>query len=211
MIVINTIPADLSLLQEWFRGLTGRKTRLYMPQRGEKKALLDMVMENARLLREEKQHAEAHYQKALQQLSRDLELDFIPQRIEGYDVSHLSGEETVASMVVFTAGKPDKKSYRRFKIKLAQNDDYASLAEALRRRFAEAREGNPSFLPEPDLLLIDGGLGQLNTAKEVLRELEIEIPVIALAKREEVIFRQDGSPLKLSSRNHAYAPAAPAG
>ena len=200
-IVINTIPADLSLLQEWFRGLTGRKTRLYMPQRGEKKALLDMVMENARLLREEKQHAEAHYQKALQQLSRDLELDFIPQRIEGYDVSHLSGEETVASMVVFTAGKPDKKSYRRFKIKLAQNDDYASLAEALRRRFAEAREGNPSFLPEPDLLLIDGGLGQLNTAKEVLRELEIEIPVIALAKREEVIFRQDGSPLKLSSRN----------
>jgi len=200
-IVINTIPADLLLLQEWFRELTGRKTNLHVPQRGEKKALLDMVTENARLLREEKQHAEAHYQEALQQLSRDLELDFIPNRIEGYDVSHLSGEETVASMVVFTAGRPDKKSYRRFKVKLAQNNDYASMAEALKRRFTEARQGNPAFLTEPDLVMVDGGLGQLNAVQEVLQDLKINVPVVALAKREEIIFRHDGSPLKLPRRN----------
>ena len=200
-IVMNMVPADLILLQDWFKELTGRKTSLHRPQRGEKKALLDMVQENARLLREEKQHAEEHYQGALQQLSRDLELEVVPQRIEGYDVSHLGGEETVASMVVFTAGRPDKKNYRRFKIKLAQNNDYASLAEALKRRFTEAGQGNPAFLPEPDLIMIDGGLGQLHAAQEILKNLEIDVPAVALAKREETIFRSDGRPLKLPRRN----------
>lgn len=200
-IVINLLPHDSSLLQDWFKQLKGRRVSLHHPQRGEKRALLDMVLENARLLREERQHADAHYQAALQQLSIDLGMEVIPQRIEGYDVSHLSGEETVASMVVFSGGRPDKKSYRRFRIKLPQNNDYASLAEALRRRFGEARQGNPAFLPEPDLIMIDGGLGQLHAAQQVLQEMQLDIPMVALAKREETLFKTDGQPLKLSRRN----------
>lgn len=200
-IVINMLPLDSGLIQQWFKELTGRRVSLHPPQRGEKKALLDMVVENARLLREEKMHAEEHYQGALRQLSRDLDLEAIPQRIEGYDVSHLSGDETVAAMVVFSAGRPDKKSYRRFRIRLPQNNDYASLAEALKRRFNEANQGNPAFLPEPDLILIDGGLGQLHAAQQVLRDIQVDIPVVSLAKKQETLFRSDGQPLQLPRRN----------
>lgn len=200
-IVINLLPADLPLLQDWFKGLTGKKVRLHQPQRGAKKALLDMVLENARLLWEEQQRSDQHYQAALQQLSHDLKLEVVPQRIEGYDVSHFGGEETVASMVVFTAGRPDHKNYRRFKIKLEQNNDYASLAETLQRRFAEARQGRPGFLPEPDLIMIDGGLGQLHAAREVLHSLQVDVPLVALAKREETIYQPDGIPLTLQRRN----------
>jgi excinuclease ABC subunit C len=200
-IVINLLPRDPGLLRDWLRQLSGKKVSLHQPRRGDKKALLDMVSENARLLREEKLHADERYQAALRQLSRDLGLDVIPQRIEGYDVSHLSGEETVASMVVFTGGWPDKKCYRRFKIKLPQNNDYASLAEALRRRFDEARQGNPAFLPEPDLIMVDGGLGQLHAAQQVLQDMQVDIPVVALAKKEETLFISAGRPLKLPRRH----------
>ncbi|MGI6434156.1 MAG: excinuclease ABC subunit UvrC [Syntrophomonadaceae bacterium] len=200
-IVMNLLPADLALLQDWFKQLTGKKVRLHLPQRGTKKGLLDMVLENARLLWEEKQRSDQHCQAALQQLSLDLKLEVVPQRIEGYDASHLGGEDTVAAMVVFTAGRPDHKNYRRFKIKLEQNNDYASLAEALRRRFTEARQGNPAFLPEPDLILIDGGVGQLHAAREVMQSLQVDVPVVALAEREETIYQPDARPLILPRRN----------
>lgn len=201
-ILVSLLPPDTELIQSWIKEVHGTRCRIWKPERGEKRGLLDMVMENARLLWEEKMLDESRNNRILQDLARILDLETIPQRIECFDVSHLGGQETVASMVVATLGRPDKKAYRRFKITAEQNNDTASLSEALRRRFQEARQGNPAFLPEPDLLLIDGGLGQVNAAQMVLEELGAEIPVMGLAKREETLFwpgRRD--PLRLPRRD----------
>ena len=201
-ILVSLLPPDGELIQSWLKEVHGLRSRIWKPERGEKRGLLEMVMENARLLWEERMLDESRNSRILQDLARTLDLEVVPQRIECFDVSHLGGQETVASMVVATWGRPDKKAYRRFKITAEQNNDTASLSEALRRRFQEARQGNPAFLPEPDLLLIDGGLGQVNAARLVLEELGTEIPVLGLAKREEALFwpgRRD--PLRLPRRD----------
>ena len=201
-ILVSLLPPDGELIESWLKEVHGLRSRIWKPERGEKRGLLEMVMENARLLWEERMLDESRNSRILQDLARTLDLEVVPQRIECFDVSHLGGQETVASMVVATCGRPDKKAYRRFKITAEQNNDTASLSEALRRRFQEARQGNPAFLPEPDLLLIDGGLGQVNAARLVLEELGAEIPVLGLAKREEALFwpgRRD--PLRLPRRD----------
>ncbi len=188
-ILVSHIPGDDELIQIWLKEVAGRRIKVWLPGRGEKKKLLDMVMENARLLWEEKMREDTKNNQILLELARTLHLEVVPVRIECYDISHLAGEETVASMVVFTNGKADKKAYRRFKIKKEQNNDYASLSETLERRFAEARRGNRAFLPEPDLLLIDGGLGQVNAVQMSLTQMGVDIPVFGLAKKNEEIFR----------------------
>lgn len=109
-----------------------------------------------------------------------------PHRIEGYDISHMQGTDTVASMVVFVNGIPDKKEYRKFKMRVPGNDDFAHMREVVSRRFAGR---NLERWPKPDLLLIDGGKGQLSSALSVLQELQIDIPTIGLAKRMETIIR----------------------
>ncbi|MDD2585925.1 MAG: excinuclease ABC subunit UvrC [Syntrophomonadaceae bacterium] len=201
-VLMSQLPAELELVEEWLRTKTGHKVTLRVPQRGSKKDMLDMVLDNATLLWEEKQQQEAGNTKALVHLSQVLNLEVVPERIECYDISHLAGEETVASMVVFTGGMPDKKAYRRFKIKTDQNNDYASMSEVIGRRFKEARQGNAAFLPEPDLIIIDGGLGQVNIAKRVLDELRVDIPVFGLAEKHEEIFTPSvGEPLRLSRRD----------
>jgi len=201
-ILVNLLPPDPELIQDWLKEVHHRRCRLWKPERGEKRALVEMVMENARLLWEERMLDDSKNRRILEELARTLELEVIPQRIECFDVSHLGGEETVASMTVATMGRPDKKAYRRFKIRTEQNNDVASLSEALRRRFQEARHNNPAFLPEPDLLLIDGGLGQVNAARMVLDELGLEIPVLGLAKREESLFWPGRwEPLRLPRRD----------
>lgn len=202
-VVVNILPGDIQVVEAWLSSAAGRRVKLYLPQRGEKKALLDMVLNNARWLWEERQKSDRVNLNTLQQLSTALELEVVPQRVEGYDISHLAGEETVASMVVFTAGQADKKHYRRFKMKVPQNNDYASLVEALERRFKEARQGNAAFLPEPDLIMIDGGAGQVNAVAELLQAQQIDIPVIGLAKREEIIYRPGGIPPLKLERRHA--------
>lgn len=188
-LLVNHLPANRQLLSEWFKERSGHRVEIRTPLKGEKRRLMEMVENNARLLLEEQLNQEDKKQRVLLDLSRALNLETVPERIECYDVSHLGGTETVASMVVFTHGAPDKKAYRRFKIKQEQNDDYSSLAETLQRRFREARQGNPHFLPEPDLLVIDGGLGQLHAAQRVLDELGEDVAVISLAKKREEIFR----------------------
>ena len=201
-ILVSLLPPDDELIQSWLKEAHGARCRIWKPERGEKRGLLEMVMENARLLWEEKMLDESRNSRILQDLARTLDLEVVPQRIECFDVSHLGGQETVASMAVATLGRPEKKAYRRFRIRAEQNNDTASLSEALRRRFQEARQGNPAFLPEPDLLLIDGGLGQVNAARMVLEEMGAEIPVLGLAKREETLFwpgRRD--PLRLPRRD----------
>ena len=128
--------------------------------------------------------------RGLKGLAELLELDKPPRRIEGYDISHMSGTNNVASMVVFTNGIPDKREYRKFKMRLPGNDDFGHMREAITRRFSEKNAANWEL---PDLILIDGGKGQLSSALSVLDEKEIKIPAIGLAKRfETIVVRRRG-------------------
>lgn len=134
---------------------------------------------------------------ALVELTKLLGLTKPPRRIEGYDISHMSGTDTVASMVVFTNGASDKASYRKFKSRLPGNDDFAHMREAMTRRFSER---NIKQWGMPDMLLIDGGKGQLEAALSVLRERAIQLPVIGLAKKyEEIVVRNDWPYTKLDA------------
>lgn len=201
-ILLNELPAEQQLLERWLRESSGKSVRMSRPSRGEKKRIMDMVTENARLLWEEKTRQDLKARRILQHLAEKLDLEVIPERIECFDISHLAGEETVGSMVVFTSGQEDRKAYRRFKISKNQNDDFASLREVLERRFREAQQGNPAFLPEPDLLLIDGGLGQVNAVQRVLQQMGLEIAVVGLAKKnEEIFYPGRGEPIRLSRRD----------
>lgn len=125
--------------------------------------------------------------QALVGLADRLQLEGLPRRIEAYDISHMQGSDNVASMVVFTDGVPNKDEYRRFKMRLKGNDDFGHMREVMRRRFSGT---NLTKWPKPDLLLIDGGKGQLGAALGVLDELGISIPAFGLAKREEEIIRR---------------------
>lgn len=201
-LVVSTWPDEHELMEEWLHGVTGHKVSIKVPQRGDKRSLLEMMMENAYLLWKERHEKDTRQQAILLHLSKVLELPVIPERIECYDISHLGGQETVASMVVFTQGVPDGSAYRRFKIKQDQNDDFASMRETLRRRFMQAQQQNPAFLPEPDLIVIDGGLGQVNAVQIVLDELGVDIPLISLAEKNEEIYKPHRSePLALPRRD----------
>lgn len=203
-LMVSIIPDEQVLIEDWLHAVTGHKVSIRVPQRGDKKRLLEMIMENAHLLWKERYEKDLRLEEMLVHLSKVLGLEVVPHRIECYDISHLAGQETVASMVVFTDGLPDNSAYRRFKIKQDQNDDFASLREALRRRFNQAREQNPAFLPEPDLIVIDGGLGQVNTVRAVLDQMGVDIPLISLAKKNEEIYRPHRSePLVLPRRDES--------
>ena len=137
---------------------------------------------------------------ALVELTDLLGLAKVPKRIEGFDISHMSGTDTVASMVVFTNGVSDKANYRKFKMRIPGNDDFVHMHEAISRRFSEA---NVKKWGKPDLLLIDGGKGQLSMALKALQERGIELPAIGLAKKqEEIVIKKDWPPVQL---NHEYA------
>jgi excinuclease ABC subunit C len=187
-ILLKDMPAEADLIETWLQDKSGFRVKFKNPRRGEKKKMLDMVLENTLLLWEEKNKKNLKDTETLIHLSKVLDLQVIPERIECYDISHLAGEEVVASMVVFSSGQADKKAYRRFKIINEKNDDFASLAETLGRRFEEADRGNTAFLPEPDLIIIDGGLGQVNAVKKEMERRQIDIPVFGLAKKNEEIF-----------------------
>ncbi len=138
--------------------------------------------------------------KGVTSLQRTLKLDEPIRCIEGIDIAHLQGNETVGSKVCFVDGRPFKNEYRRYKIKTAQNDDYQSIREVVSRRYREAGQGNELY---PDVILIDGGLGQLHAALEAFADLEIKPPmVISLAKKEELIYVQEKrEPIRLDRRN----------
>jgi excinuclease ABC subunit C len=140
--------------------------------------------------------------KGLEELRELAGMSKPPRRIEGYDISHMSGQDTVASMVVFTYGLPEKSEYRKFKMRVPGNDDFAHMREVLSRRFS----GRHLNWPKPDLILIDGGKGQLSSALSVLGQTGLDIPAIGLAKRQEqvVIKADDGfRVLSLEKDSHA--------
>ncbi len=187
-ILVGAQIEDEGLLELWLREKRRAAVAIKMPQRGEKKKLFEMVRENAVLLWEEELRREDSHRKILMELGRLLDLEVIPARIECFDISHLGGEGTVGSMVVFQDGQRESKSYRRFKLE-EKNNDFEAMANVLRRRLQAGMDGQKSFLPLPDLIMVDGGLGQVNVAAGVLGELDIDIPVIGLAKKHEEIFR----------------------
>ena len=128
-----------------------------------------------------------NYYKEAEQLQRVLKLERAPERIETFDISNTFGNQTVGSMVSFLNGKPDKRNYRRFKIKTVEGiDDFSSMKEVVFRRYKRLRDENRMY---PDLIVIDGGKGQLSAACAALKELEVEIPIISLAKREEEVYK----------------------
>ncbi|MEQ8844356.1 MAG: excinuclease ABC subunit UvrC [Phycisphaerales bacterium] len=139
-------------------------------------------------------------EKGMRSLQKTLGLDEPPRVVEGFDIAHLGGNETVASKVCFVDGRPFKSEYRRYKIKGTGNDDYASIREVISRRYREAGAGQELY---PDVILIDGGLGQLHAAMEVLREMDVPAPmVISLAKKEELIYVQEReAPIRLGREN----------
>lgn len=203
------LPAELEdaeLIEGWLAEKRGHSVRLRRPQRGEKRRLLDMASANARhaLMRYMVRtgYADDRTNKALLQLESALALDAPPMRIECFDISTLHGHFTVASMVVFTNGRPDKSQYRRFKIQtpLTEANDFVSMSEVLGRRYSPERMADERFGSRPDLLVVDGGKPQLTAAMEQLAELGLDIPVCGLAKSDEEIFVPwDETPVVLPS------------
>ncbi len=165
----------------------GNKVTVVVPKIGDRKKFVEMAIKNARHNIEKMKTAEIKEKmkaNSLIELAQALKLEVIPDRIESYDISHTAGEENVAAMAVFKNGKPAKRDYRIFKINSVEGaNDIASLKETLTRRFThEEREKDGKFKEMPDLILMDGGIGQLNCAKEVLSELGIDIPVFGMVK-----------------------------
>lgn len=184
-VLVSHQPADGELLGRWLRIKAGKRVALRVPRRGSLKQLIELARRNCllRLENEDTQQVKMT-EEPLQDLARLLNMKSLPERIEAYDISHLRGRETVGAMVVFRHGEPSKDDYRRFNINQAQaGDDYAALQELLQRR-----AGRKNW-PEPDLILIDGGKGQLNSVANVLSSTELsDVPLVALAKNPDHLF-----------------------
>lgn len=207
---------DLALLEKLLSQKHQSKIQIHQPQRGQYRALVDLVSRNAKEALNKRivsqDIAMARTEGALADLADFLHLDHIPHRIECYDISNIQGSDSVASMVVFVAGKPMKSQYRRFKIKTVEGpNDFASMNEVINRRFRHAKEelatgmkmGKFAWLP--DLVIIDGGKGQLGYARKAMRDQGFDyIPTFGLAKQEELLFKEfEEEPIVLPRQSNA--------
>jgi excinuclease ABC subunit C len=193
-------------LEKFFFERTGRKLKVTVPSRGPKRKLISLGEENARQFLEAQSDkpmlAEARLLSALKELRRILKLKNLPARIEAYDISNIQGQNPSGSMIVFGFGKPDRASYRKFRVKhLEGPNDYKMMKEVLERRFARSlnlnSQGKEKW-PLPDLILVDGGKGQLSVALSVLSKRSLDIPAVGLAKRlEEIFIAKQKDPLVL--------------
>ena len=194
-ICLGELPEDSEALSQVLQERRGGRVKFFVPQRGEKRRLLELAEKNGALLLDEerrnKKKDDQEYATALENLRKALGLKHTPHRIECYDISHIQGAYTVGSMIVFHDGKPKKDQYRKFKIKTVEGiDDFASLNEVLDRRFRHGMEEKSQgktdgFAHFPDLFIIDGGKGQLSATLKIKEKYHSEIPFVSLAKREE--------------------------
>jgi excinuclease ABC subunit C len=209
-ILLQSQVDEARVIRSWLRSRRGSKVVLRVPRRGTKRGLVEMAAENAAetlaVLRAQWQTDTHKQEEALADLQTYLGLPQPPARIECYDISNIQGTAATGSMVVFVKGVPRKSHYRRFKIRTVDGaDDYAMLQEVLRRRFkraqesSEDRKGAEAWAILPDLVVVDGGKGQLNAAREVMQELGVDhLPTVGLAKeREEVFAPGKSEPLPL--------------
>ncbi len=200
---------DRTVIENWLQSKRGSRVRIQVPYRGNKKQLVNIVAENAKQGLEQlkiKQSTPSALTEALAEIERELHLPHLPSRMECYDISDIQGKAAVGSMVVFDKGKPKASHYRRFRIKMVSGaDDYAMLQEVLRRRFkrfslqSSDTSAQDTWAELPDLVLIDGGKGQLNAALSTMQEVGADsIPVASLAKENEEIFiPQKSDPISL--------------
>ena len=194
---------DRALLAEILSERTGRRVEILAPQRGEKRSLVDLVCQNAKQSYDQRFRVLQPGMKAIQEALQDaLTLEELPRRIECFDISHIQGAETVASMVVWEDGAMKKSDYRKFQVKTVTGvDDFASMREVIQRRYKRLQEDKKPF---PSLVLIDGGLGQLHAAYSALEEIGITLqPLASIAKREEIIYvyGQENDPVVLDRRS----------
>lgn len=199
---------DIKATEDYLLAAYGKSVKIYAPQKGVKKQLTDMAKKNAEDYLEKEidkiKHKDDMTVVACKRLKQILSLKRYPRRMECYDISHISGVDKVGSMVVFIDGEPDKSSYRRFKIKTVEgNNDFACLKEVLTRRLEKLGGDEEEKFPRPDLIIIDGGKGQLSSVKAVFDEKGCDIDLISLAKREEEIYTvYDNEPIVLSHRDY---------
>jgi len=186
---------EMAIIESWLRQKKGAKVVLQVPERGEKRKLIEMASTNAALALRQIRDASAAEQGRVDAALRELAValgmpDNLLGRIEAYDNSNVQGRHAVGGMVVFERGKPRKDEYRRFKIEQSEGEpnDFAMMFEMLTRRFAQMAEGNPKFAAEPDLILIDGGRGQLSAARDAMRQFGYDFPIIGLAKQFEQVY-----------------------
>lgn len=184
-ILVSALPDDIFLIETWLSGIKGQKVSVKAPQRGAKARLLSMAEQNAVKEFQDRRVSLELEDRMLLRLQKRLALKRIPYRIECFDNSNISGKAAVSGMVAFERGRPDKASYRKYRIKQVKgHDDYAYMTEALNRRYGKNPDG-PAY---PDLLLVDGGKGQLNIAIAVLKEIQLDgrFDVVAIAKKDEI-------------------------
>jgi len=221
-ILIQENIGDVKTISSWLSNIKKKQVKIVVPKKGEKRKLIDMALRNAeqflQTILQQKETLDKKSTFALEQLAGYLLLEDAPKRIEAFDISNLQGSNSVGSMVVFEEGNPSFKEYRRFKIRGLNNkpDDYASIAQIVERRFTNALEEMKNnerqdsdvltkFSKMPDLVLIDGGKGQLSAAKSVLDRLGLTyIPIIGLAEEFEQVFVPDKEyPLNIPSNSEA--------
>lgn len=182
-ILLPTTLSDAEELRCALEKVRGRRVRLHVPRRGRKKEMMDLARENACRLLERWDHVEDPSARRLERLQARLSLPSLPERIECVDISHTGGAQTVGSLAVMVDGVPQRSLYRRYRVKTVQDgDDYAAMREVLTRRFSRARGADAGWEP-PDLMVVDGGRGQLRMAMEVMQDLGVEdVALAAIAK-----------------------------
>ena len=208
-IMISAPVQDAEALSGYFKKEFSKSVRIYVPERGDKRKLVEMAIENAEDYLEKEvdriKHKDDMTTAACLKMKKLLSLKNVPKRIECYDISHISGVDKVGSMVVFTDGEADKTEYRRFRIKTVEgSDDFACLKEVLSRRISKLGTDEEEKFAKPDLIVIDGGKGQLSSVEEVFIAKGItDIDLISLAKKEEEIFTLSSpEPIVLSRRDY---------
>ena len=208
-IVVEDTQEDFKLLENYLLSKTGHKVSVLKVQKGVKKTLLTKACENAKEYLEKslsvENLAKERTIRACENLKTKLGLKNIPYRIEGYDISNISGTNKVASMVVFVNGEPKKSHYRKFKINSFEGiDDFRSMNEVITRRLSELGGADESFSAVPNLILIDGGKGQLSSASKALRAINKDIEIVSLAKREEEVFKEcESEPIILAKNDYS--------
>ena len=215
-LMLETDIPDRELLEQWLTSRRGSKVTIRIPQKGLKEKLVEMARENADIvLNRDRERLRREEMRTLGAVREIRDLLGIPcaDRMESYDISNISGADSVGSMIVYEKGKPKRSDYRKFRIKWVEGpNDYASMEEVLTRRYTRAKEGDPSFARLPDVILMDGGKGQVHAAEHVLHELGFNIPVAGMVKDDfhrtrglyfhdrELPIRRDSEGFKLLTR-----------
>ena len=215
-LVLEEDVRDRELLEAWLSEKRGSKVQIRIPQKGQKEKLAALAKENARMVLEKDRNRlireEQRTLGAVLEISKLLGLP-AARRMESYDISNISGVDAVGSMVVYVDGKPRKSDYRKFRIRTVEGpDDYASMEEVLTRRFERAKAGDSGFVQLPDVILMDGGRGQVHIAEKVLKKLDLSVPVAGMVKDDshrtrglwfrdaELPIKKDGEGFKLLTR-----------